>query len=147
MIGRENWGKEDIDMQNKNVPFVVASVASLVIMLFLPFMSYGGYGVSLWEIITEVGFDAIMTSGGIGDIALIVAMAGGVAAVVGGLMNKKVLAQWGSVAAAGGFIVFFIALIFAEVPFDAALELLGMGFWLSIVGFAISASLAKNIQE
>ena len=105
-------------MQNKNVPFIVASAASLVIMLFLPFMSYMGLDISLWDIITELGFDALMTSGGVGDIALIVAIAGGVAAIVGGIINKKVIAQWGSVAGAAGLIVFVVLLFTEEVRIE-----------------------------
>lgn len=130
-------------MKNRNVPFIVASVASLVFMLFLPFMSYMGFDISLWDIITELGFDALTTSGGMGDIALIVSIAGGVVAVVGGIINKKMLAQWGSVAGVAGLVVLLIMMLMEEIP----IEVMGMGVWLSIIGFAISASLAKNIQE
>lgn len=134
-------------MQNKNMPFIVASIASLVIFLFLPFMSFGAFDASLWDVITEVGFDALATSGGIGDIAIIISLVGGVVAVVGGFINNKAFAKFGSAAGVIGIVVFFVALLMNDAPIEGILEIMGMGYWLGLIGFAISMGLANGIRD
>ncbi len=110
---------------------LIVAIVSLVALLFLPLVSIGGYGASL--------FDALKGGTGI-DIYTIITLVGGAVLIVGSIIKNKLLSILGSAAALGCLAYSLISTL--DAAGSAGLQIIGIGFWIAIVGYLVSLVLS-----
>ena len=71
-------------MNKKYVPFMCVSALAVIAWLFLPFVSYYGVSVNLFDASTEFGL------GGSGTLFIIAAIAGGILGIIATFIAESV---------------------------------------------------------
>lgn len=127
-------------MNKKYVPFMCVSAFAVIAWLFLPFVSYYGVSVTMFDAIDQFGL------GGSGTIFIIAAIAGGILGVIASFIQKKGLAVAGAWIGLLG-VLGCLGSMGEEVDMDMVFEVLGMGFWLALVAYVVAVVLAHKIKK
>lgn len=132
-------------MQKKFIIFLVIAAISMIAFLFMPLLDLFGVEVSMMDLLTDAGIDAILDMKG--GFLLLIALVAGIAGIVGGVMQNKGLASIISLAAVCELI--FMVLYYMDLAkwgaeFGDVLEIFGMGFWVSMITFVVAGSFANS---
>jgi hypothetical protein len=126
-------------MKNKYMLVLIVSVIALVGFLCLPYISILGYEISVVDLL-EGESDP--------SFSVILAVLGGVAAIIACALKKKLGALLGNIAGAAG-----VVLLLVDVLGDAGdaagqvFDVLGSAVWVGLIGYIVAAVLASKIEE
>ncbi len=118
----------NFDFKNKYNILLVISIVSIAVMLFLPFVSAFGIGVSLIKAMSLGIFGFI-------DIVGLAAAAG---LIVGAVMKNKLIALVCSIVAIAYLVISML---------QAGIAFAGIGLWIALIGYIASLIVTVKVED
>ena len=127
----------------KNVVITIVAVVTLIAYLFLPFMSFMGESVNMLEMITESEGELFGSDAGIYILLTIISA---IAIIVGSVLKKN---KVGLIFSIVGTIVMlaFLGALGEAAGTTEIMELIGMGYWLALIGFIANIVISAAWKE